>query len=253
MPYYPEDRDLVQNNLKHILKEKKITMAALSDHLKVTQQQVSKYAAGINAMGINTLLETCKLLDCTPLQIYPQLDLSGNTKLMPTDTDKKGKAINNNIVVENYGFSYHVVNFFKNIVVADFLTLNRKVVLLFVVMMAVFQLILFLYMWPNENIFGSYHPDVRAQMLNTLGLGVDLTLTGLLLPLLIQTPFAYVSLWAGLPTLEWVIYLSIYGTAAEESSLHYWGASIVSLILTLLYAIFIKHLRKKYLKNTGRN
>jgi DNA-binding Xre family transcriptional regulator len=252
MPYYPEDRDLVTNNLKHILKEKKITMIELSDHLKVTQQQVSKYAAGINAMGINTLLETCKLLDCTPLQIYPQLDLSGNTKLMPTDTDKNVK-LNQNIVVENYGFSYHVVNFFKNIVVVDFLTLNRKVVLLVLVLMNIAFVAVF-YLFSNlEKIFPNMNIDVANTLVSDIGYGLDLIFTGLLLPLLIRSWLAYTPLAMGLWVIEAPIYLYIYGTIEGESNLHFYGVLFASFFIAFLYSFLVKSLRKKYLKNTGRN
>jgi DNA-binding Xre family transcriptional regulator len=251
MPYYPEDRDLVTNNLKHILKEKKITMIELSDHLKVTQQQVSKYAAGINAMGINTLLETCKLLDCTPLQIYPQLDLSGNTKLMPTDTDKNVK-LNQNIVVENYGFSYHVANFFKNIVVADFLTLNKKAVLTFLVLMNV-AIVGVVYFWGYTNIFPDISYDARGLTIVTIGYGLDLILTGLMLPLLIRSWISYTPLIMGLWAIEFPVYILMYGTSADESSLHYWSTLVVSVVIAFLYSFLVKSLRKKYLTNTGRN
>ncbi len=250
MSYYPEDRDLVTNNLKHLLKEKKITMAALSEHLQVTQQQISKYAAGINAMGINTLLETCKLLDCTPLQIYPQLDLSGNTKLMPTDTDKNVK-LNQNIVVENYGFSYHVVNFFKNIVVVDFLTLNKKAVLFLIVLVALARIINyigFLYNW-----FDFEEPIQRVIfLLSTSSVSVSF-LIGLALPLLVQSWISYILLWFGFGGVftqieAWIG--SFHVISSSYTRLTIWG---LSLACCILYAQLIKHLRKKNLKNTGRN
>ncbi len=151
-------------------------------------------------------------------------------------------------MVKNY-----IINFFKSIVVVDFLTLNKKAVLLFVVMMALSELFIILYMMPNENIFASYAIDVRWQMLNTLGWSVTLIFTGLVLPLLIQTPFAYVSLWAGVGALEWFIYLIIHGTAEDESKFHFWGVLVGSVLVVVLYAILVRYLRKKYLTNTGRN
>jgi hypothetical protein len=155
-------------------------------------------------------------------------------------------------MVKNY-----IINFFKNIVVVDFLTLNKKAVLLFLVLMNV-ALAFMVYLIigisnPFSNVLTHLSPDAAGVFVATLGWGLDLILTGLMLPFLIRTWLAYTPLIIGIWTIEVPIYLSMYGTLAEETSAHLFGVLGFAILITIIYSILIRHLRKKYLTNTGRN
>jgi hypothetical protein len=153
-------------------------------------------------------------------------------------------------MVKNY-----IINFFKNILVVDFLTLNKKAVLLFLVLMNVaIVFTTYLYTLNRGDDFLSYMTaDAKDAFVSALGYGLDLTLTGLMLPLLIRSWLAYVPLALGLWNLEVPAYFLINGTIAEESDLHFYGVLAVSVVIAFLYSFLVKSLRKKYLKNTGRN
>jgi hypothetical protein len=149
-------------------------------------------------------------------------------------------------MVKNY-----IINFFKSIVVVDFLTLNKKAVLFLIVLVSfagIVNYLNFLLDWLKFN-------DPVQNIIFSLAIGntVSAVCFGLIIPLLVRSWFSYIILWFGFLNVFGVIEAFIGEFTIISSNLSRLVMWILSLVGCILYAQLIKYLRKKYLTNTGRN
>ncbi|MDR0485089.1 MAG: helix-turn-helix transcriptional regulator, partial [Alphaproteobacteria bacterium] len=132
---------ITKNNLRALLKEKGHTYVSLAEHLGVSYQQAQKYGNGSNEMSLKLLMETCKLLDCYPEQVYPEIEMydkgfhvpktlstpiedakldiaSNETAINSEDliknTNEKNITINNHTTTNNIYKSNFFEDFFSN-------------------------------------------------------------------------------------------------------------------------------------------
>jgi len=235
-------------NLKQLLKNKGYTYKVLSEKLGVTYQQVQKYSDGTNEMSLKALLECCKVLDCTPADIYPEIELYHRGFDIPkTQTvlqDENAKVVN---VTHNHypksGLLEVIESFFSNIKLLD---INKRGALLIKagIIIIAFYLIGF---WLFRAI-GFSATDLATQL--KLTLTVWEVVIGGIAPLLINSIFSYVLSFAALKMVfNNFYYLFLVGNIANnntvDSRVSFWLTLFVGFILTLIYAYIVrKYLRK---------
>jgi transcriptional regulator with XRE-family HTH domain len=271
-------KGLTENNLKAMIESRGYNVADVQQLLGVTQQQIYKYFNGQNEMSIKSIVKLAKYLNCKVIDLYPDLDLSGNTSFLgfkgekrkllnqtnntnsELEIDKKeqhkfvhNKYQNNRdysehkIVIKNYGIFNVFQDIFASITISNFLTLNSKIIKLLLVIVAILTFINY-YMY-NNVIFNpdlDYNIKLKALVdfldLHIISLGLVL---GLCLPLLIQWWLAYIPLFLGLNTLSFLIAKAITNKALIGTHTANIVVHLVSLIIVIIYAIIIRKIKNK--------
>lgn len=205
-------------------------------------------------MSLKVLLEVCKALDCSPADVYPEIEIYDKGFSVPT-TQSKPQDIDSKNVTNITNHYYHTPNFikglFSNICILD---VNSMGALLFKLAILIIVIDDLLYL--TFRLFGYHYPPFFAgDQLSQLiwGWMVFTWLMSFILPLLIRHWLVYIITLLTFRGIVGVIYNAFTMGSIQNHDLISPHAvwiihTIIPLILTLAYAYIVK----KYLRSHGR-
>lgn len=254
-------------NLREVMKKNNVTFKELAEQVGVSFQQVQKYATGENEMSLKMLLETCRFLNCSPADIYPEVEFYENsvnipkTQTQPQDEGFAGTVINNHYYAKPT-LAETLRGLFADIKILDTNALGIKLIKL-----AVFSIIIYDLLYIGFRAFGQPFspfftgpngvPDNLSQLAS--GWAMYTWPLSLVLPLVLRHWLVYV-----VPILTFRGILNVIETALDMHFLSFDNTldsqsvwiikTLIALVLTLIYAWFVnKYLRKNSGKKANAN
>lgn len=249
--------------LGKLLRVNELTQKDLSDVLGITSQQVQKYCSGVNEMPLTGLFKTCKKLNCSPEDIYPEIEMYyrgytvpatssvasldyseeelQNLKTTPNKTTHHNTHNTYNQTHNYYGFTSAISNFLFNVKVLDIDSKGSLLVKICLFVLAFY--LLGFYTWRALGFHGEY----IGQLLMSLHM-FDICLA-IVAPLMIRHFLMYIFVFATFRLFMDEVYrLITIGVRYENSVLspyEWWIIAGISLVLTFIYAFIVnKYLRK---------
>lgn len=254
MPKITKLERFTRCNLRKILQDRNCTLTNFAEKMGVSYQQVQKYCHGINEMSLKLLVQSCSYLDCSPNDIYPEIEIYSRgfnipkTRRGTSDTD----ADNNEYVINNVTNNYYnkpnfLANFFSNMKLLD---INAKGAFLFKVAVCIIILDDILY-----AIFRSlgypYPPFIAHDQLSQLAWAwiIFTWPMSFILPLLLRHWSVYIITiftFRGILDVTQGYFLNTFQNQID-SHMEWLIKTLIAVALTLIYAYIVKkYLRKSY-------